>query len=72
MRCKACDTLLNQYELSAKDNAGKFHDLCSGCLSVVRKSISDIDAKVDIAVDREYDNDDDILISIDDLDENYL
>ena len=33
MRCKACDVILNDYELSRKDqDSGEFLDLCSSCL----------------------------------------
>ena len=32
-RCKACDVILNEYELKKKDrNTGLHLDLCNGCL----------------------------------------
>jgi len=33
MRCKACDRILEESELTRKDVHGDFLDLCGGCLS---------------------------------------
>lgn len=33
MRCKACDTMMTDYELSRKDSNGQYYDLCGHCLS---------------------------------------
>lgn len=34
MRCKACNDILNDYELSRKDReTGEFLDLCGNCLT---------------------------------------
>lgn len=34
MRCKACDTILDDVELTRKDSHGDFFDLCNTCYSV--------------------------------------
>ena len=34
MRCKACDTILDDVELTRKDSHGAFFDLCNTCYSV--------------------------------------
>jgi hypothetical protein len=33
MRCKACNVILEDHELTKKDSNGHFFDLCSYCLS---------------------------------------
>lgn len=39
MRCRACNVELNDIESTRKDpNTGEFVDLCSGCLSEVRRA----------------------------------
>lgn len=44
MRCKMCDTVLNDYELTRKDpKTGEFLDSCSECLRVVREALQDFD-----------------------------
>ena len=38
MRCKACNSILGDYELSRKDNeTGEFVDLCNRCLTSARE-----------------------------------
>ena len=34
MRCKACNTLLEEFEAVKKDNRGEYIDLCSTCHTV--------------------------------------
>ena len=34
MRCKACDKILEDKELTRKDKNGDFYDLCSTCHAV--------------------------------------
>jgi hypothetical protein len=34
MRCKACNTLLDDIESTRKDNQGRYVDLCSVCHNV--------------------------------------
>lgn len=52
MRCKACDKMMSDYELTRKDKlTGEYIDLCGACYSVSAKAISDYDSTVDIAVD---------------------
>ena len=38
MRCKACDRILEESELTKKDSNGDFLDLCNICLSAVSSS----------------------------------
>ena len=33
MRCKACDVILEDYELRAKDSYGNYFDMCYNCIS---------------------------------------
>jgi len=35
MRCKACNKILEDSELTRKDSRGEFYDLCGVCLSSV-------------------------------------
>ena len=35
MRCKACNKILEDLELTRKDSRGDFYDLCGVCLSSV-------------------------------------
>lgn len=34
MRCKACDKILEDKELTRKDKNGDFYDLCTDCYTV--------------------------------------
>ena len=55
MRCKACNTILDEFELMQYDKLTKLPlDLCLSCLSVSEKTLTDNDAVVDITYDREY------------------
>lgn len=55
MRCKACNTILDDYELLQHDKLTKLPlDMCLSCLYVSDKTLSDIEAVVDTYVDREY------------------
>ena len=59
-RCKACDVILTEPELKRKDRVTGLHlDLCNTCLK-----------HSDLAIEDDwvtFDNDDDILNSIDDI-----
>ena len=49
MRCKACDQLLNDIELSRKDRTTDlFIDLCGKCLTYSNEASYNIDLDVDI------------------------
>jgi hypothetical protein len=37
MRCRACDRILEDAELTKKDNYGNFLDLCGYCLDAVTR-----------------------------------
>ena len=55
MRCKACNTILDDYELLQYDKVTNLPlDMCLSCLAVSDKTLSDIEAVVDTYVDREY------------------
>ena len=55
MRCKACNSILDDYELLQYDKVTKLPlDMCLSCLYVSDKTLSDIEAMVDTTVEREY------------------
>ena len=55
MRCKACNAILDDYELLQYDKVTKLQlDMCLSCLAVSDKTLSDIEAVVDTYVDMEY------------------
>lgn len=41
MRCKACDVILEEYELVKKDEEGFFLDLCSWCGKISETTLRD-------------------------------
>jgi hypothetical protein len=44
MRCRACDTVLTDYELTRKSaQSGEFLDLCNGCFKEIKGSVDAID-----------------------------
>lgn len=44
MRCRCCDKILNDYELTRKDPETGVHlDTCSGCLREIRESLREWD-----------------------------
>ena len=62
MRCKACDRILDDYELAQYDKVTKIPlDMCISCLYVSDKTLSDIEAVVDITIDREYNDMDEMF-----------
>jgi hypothetical protein len=62
MRCRACDRILDDYELSQYDKVTKTPlDMCISCLYVSDKTLSDIEAVVDITIDREYNDMDEVF-----------
>ena len=55
MRCKACKVILDDYELAQYDKVTKLPlDMCLSCIYVSDKTLSDIEAVVDITIEREY------------------
>ena len=49
MKCKACDQILNDIELSRKDrNTDLFIDLCGKCLTYSNEASYTVDLEVDI------------------------
>lgn len=62
MRCKACDRILDDYELAQYDKVTKIPlDMCISCLYVSDKTLSDIEAVVDTTIDREYNDMDEVF-----------
>ena len=41
MRCKACNDILNDYEVRRKDTQGAFVDLCGGCYRVSSRVVAE-------------------------------
>jgi hypothetical protein len=39
MKCKSCDTLLNDFETRRVDGTGEHYDLCSVCFSVSSQTV---------------------------------
>ena len=51
MRCKACDQILNDIELSRKDkDTDLFIDLCGKCLTYSNEASYNVDLEVDINI----------------------
>jgi len=49
MRCKSCDAILADYELSRKDkDTNEFLDLCSTCLTYSNEASYNVSLEVDI------------------------
>lgn len=64
MRCKACNSILNDYESKRKDNDGIYVDLCGGCYRVssrvVAEAVSDVDVDAIMSSD-DHGNNENIL-----------
>lgn len=64
MRCKACNSILNDYESKRKDNDGIFVDLCGPCYRVssrvVAEAVSDVDVDAIMSSD-DHGNNENIL-----------
>lgn len=60
MRCKACDSLLNQQELKRKNTkTGEYEDMCNPCFgSIAADLIGSIDPEDDIWDDPDAETDD--------------
>lgn len=44
MRCKICNSLLTEYEISRKDpSTGEFLDTCGDCIGSIREALQDFD-----------------------------
>lgn len=62
MRCKACNVILDDYELAQYDKVTKLPlDMCLSCIYVSDKTLSDIEAVVDITIEREYNDVDEVF-----------
>ena len=62
MRCKACNVILDDYELAQYDKVTKIPlEMCLSCIYVSDKTLSDIEAVVDITIEREYNDMDEVF-----------
>lgn len=44
MRCKVCNNVLNDYELTRKDpKSGEFLDTCGECIRSIREALQDFE-----------------------------
>lgn len=44
MRCKICDSILNDYETTRKDpTSGEYLDTCSYCIGEIRSALQDFE-----------------------------
>jgi len=57
MRCKACDSILNDYESTRKDSENNYIDLCGTCYRITGRTLSELN---DVTVDAISDADDTI------------
>lgn len=48
MRCKACDVILDDVELTRKDSDGNFYDLCALCYTATVAAGWELDNTVNI------------------------
>lgn len=39
MRCRACNSELNDFESTKKDSNGEYYDLCSDCFSEIKTAL---------------------------------
>lgn len=39
MHCRACDTMLNDFETTRKDTRGEYLDLCSCCFDEIKYDV---------------------------------
>lgn len=62
MRCKACNSILDDYELLQYDKVTKLPlDMCLSCLYVSDKTLSDIEAVVDTTIERDYNDETEVF-----------
>jgi hypothetical protein len=60
MRCRACNSELNDWEATRKDSKGEFHDLCSDCFAEIKTALWEQEVTVSdvvpfLVVDRDND-----------------
>lgn len=66
MRCKACDTLLNNYESTRKTTDGDYLDLCTLCYNYIRGVVS-VDSRADLESEADHVSRNTDLTDIEDL-----
>lgn len=47
MRCKACDTILDDVEMARKDIRGNYWDMCSNCVTHSLSAVLDMEELYD-------------------------
>jgi len=61
MRCKICDVILSDYEVTRKDPAtGDYLDTCGECLKEIRLSLQEFDGEIPYKYDVGIDEDEEI------------
>ena len=61
MRCKICDVVLSDYEVTRKDpTTGEYLDTCGECLSQIRLSLQEFDGEIPYKYDVGIDEDEEI------------
>lgn len=61
MRCKICDVILSDYEVTRKDpNTGEYLDTCGECLKEIRLSLQEFDGEIPYKYDVGIDEDEEI------------
>jgi hypothetical protein len=62
MRCKACDKMLQEWELAYTDReTGEHLDLCGDCLSHSNRALAAGTALVDIEIEKDYNIEEDLF-----------
>ena len=61
MRCKICDVMLSDYEVTRKDpTSGEYLDTCGECLRHVRESLQEFEGEIPYRYDVGIDEDEEI------------
>ena len=61
MRCKICDVILSDYEVTRKDpTTGEYLDTCGECLRAVREALQDFDGEIPYRYDVGLENEDEV------------
>jgi hypothetical protein len=61
MRCKICDVILSDYEVTRKDpTTGEYLDTCGECLSHIRLALQEFDGEIPYKYDIGLDEDEEI------------
>ena len=61
MKCKACDTLMNDYETTRKYRNGEYTELCTECFSISEENILELDGGYSVYTTEELQEAEDYL-----------